>query len=388
MAEGGLNVRLRQASPIPLAVDLRCAQHEMLAIVGPSGSGKSTILRAIAGLTTATEGRVTCNGVTWLDTARHVALGPRQRRIGFVFQHYGLFPHLSAAANVMESLVDTPRTRRLERALDWLRRVHLDGLEHRLPAQLSGGQQQRVAVARALAREPNVLLLDEPFAAVDRATRERLYAELAELRRELEIPVILVTHDLDEAVMLADRMSVLYDGCTLQTGTPSEIMSRPSSAQVAQLVGLKNVFRAGVVDHAVERSQTVIEWRKHRLATPLQADLPPGTQVTWAIAQDQIELLDSAAVSAAERSNVLDGTVVQLLRIGNHAAVSVAINGNDRPPLHVSIPLRLAQLRKLDVGSAVKVTLIAEGIHLMPADDGRGKGATSRRMQPASELVT
>src|SRR5207237_7629343 len=123
------------------------------------------------------------------------------------------------------------------------------------------GQQQRVAVARALAREPKVLLLDEPFAAVDRATRERLYTELAELRRELSIPVILVTHDIDEALALSDRMTVLYRGRTLQTGVPFEVVSRPSSVQVAQLVGLKNVFRAGVLKHDHARRETLIEWR-------------------------------------------------------------------------------------------------------------------------------
>ncbi len=388
-SNAALEVSLRQHAPIALDVELRCAPHEMLALVGPSGSGKSTILRAIAGLAHAKAGRIFCNGACWFDASAGIALTPRERRVGFVFQHYGLFPHLSALGNVAESLAELPRGERARRARDWLARVHLDGLEERLPAQLSGGQQQRVAVARALAREPNVLLLDEPFAAVDRATRERLYEELAELRRELSIPVILVTHDLDEAVMLADRMSVLYQGSTLQGGTPYEVITRPNNSQVAQLVGLKNVFRAGVVSHSPERNCTIIEWRKHRLTAPLHTAFEPGSQVTWAISQGQLELLGPLAPGSETAENVLDGKVVKLVRLGNNAAVAVSIGGDDRPPLHVAVPLHAAQSQGLDIGTAVRVSLVAEGIHLMPAGDHEDAGrAAHRRMQPAVELVS
>jgi molybdate transport system ATP-binding protein len=389
VADHGLVVRLSQRAPIPLEVALTCAPHELLALVGPSGSGKSTVLRAIAGLSHAAAGYIECDGMRWFDSASGIALTARERRIGFVFQHYGLFPHLSAAANVMESLVELPRHERRARALDLLGRVHLDGLESRLPAQLSGGQQQRVAVARALARDPKVLLLDEPFAAVDRATRERLYAELAALRRELEIPVVLVTHDLNEAAVLADRMCALYQGRTLQTGTPHEIATRPESAQVAQLMGLKNVFRAGVIAHATGSDATLIEWRGHRLTAPLHAGFAPGSQVTWAISQGQLELLGRGHLPAGERPNIVHGTVLQLVRLGDNAAVTVAVGGAERPPLHVSVPLHVAHEHHIDAGVEVTVALIPRGIHLMPADDGAESGSgRQRRAQPASELVS
>jgi molybdate transport system ATP-binding protein len=375
---------LKQAAPIPLDVEIDCAPQELLALVGPSGSGKSTVLRVIAGLATPREGYVACGGVPWLDTRSGNALSPRERRVGFVFQHYGLFPHLSAAANVMESLVELPVPARRRRALDLLARVHLDGLENRLPGELSGGQQQRVAVARALAREPNVLLLDEPFAAVDRATRERLYTELAELKRELSIPVVLVTHDIDEALMLADRMSVLYQGRTLQSGVPFEVVTRPATVQVAQLVGLKNVFRAGVIGHDLERKETTIEWRRHRLRTGLQPQFAPGGQVTWAIAQGQIVLVDGAA----GEGNTLDGIVLQYLRLGNNAALTVAVGGADRPPLFLSVPLHVAREHGVEPGATVRISLLPESVHLMPADSGpEAEIGKHRRIQPASDVA-
>ena len=245
-------MELECAVPERYAVDatLACAPGETLALVGPSGSGKSTLLRCIAGLHRAAAGRIDCAGQTWLDTDAGIDRTPQQRSTGFVFQSYALFPHLSALENVVAAMSHRPAAGRAARARELLARVHLAGLESRMPAHLSGGQQQRVAVARALARDPQVLLLDEPFSAVDRVTRQRLDRELAELRRTLALPIVLVTHDLDEAALLADRMSILHRGRTLQTGTPLELMTRPVDALVARLVDMRNVFEARVIARA------------------------------------------------------------------------------------------------------------------------------------------
>ena len=368
MTECGLSVTIGQLAPIPLDVKLTCAAGEMLALVGPSGSGKSTILRAIAGLYRVTSGFISCNDATWLDTGSRINLDPQSRRIGFVVQNFALFPHLTALENIMESLAERPYPERERRARDLVARMHLAGLEQRRPGALSGGQQQRVAVARALAREPNVLLLDEPFGAVDRATRERLYRELAELRRELAIPVILVTHDFDEALLLADKMCILSQGKILQTGIPYEVMTRPDSVQVAHLVGLKNVFRAGVIEHFPEQNLTVIEWRGRRIGTRLQSEFPPAAQVTWTIPQGYVVLHGREQPSAGELENLVSGVVASLVRLGDNTVCSIYIDDPDRPPLFLSVPTHAALRDGIETGGEVTVSLLGEGIHLMPPD--------------------
>jgi molybdate transport system ATP-binding protein len=269
-------VELDQDAPIPLEPRFSCAPGEVLALVGPSGSGKSTILRAIAGTYRPKHGTITVAGETWFDSARGIHLPAHRRAVGMVFQSYGLFPHMTALGNVMAAMGHVEPGMRGARAQGLLDLVHLGGLEERRPAELSGGQQQRVAVARALAREPKVLLLDEPFSAVDKATRQRLYREIAELRRVLNMPVVLVTHDLDEAIMLADRMAVLYRGRTLQIGTPDEVTTRPVSAEVARLVDLRNLFEGTVAGHEPERARTLIDWAGRRIEAAARPDMRPA----------------------------------------------------------------------------------------------------------------
>jgi molybdate transport system ATP-binding protein len=238
MDERGLRVRLRQTGPIPLAVDFSCGDGELLALIGPSGSGKTTTLRAIAGLYRVRDGHVSCGGNVWLDSNQGIDVAPHRRRVGIVFQNYALFPHMTALRNVVVALGHRPIGERTRRARELLATVHLQGHEQRWPAELSGGEQQRVAVARALAREPTVLLLDEPFSAVDRRTRRKLHAELAELRQSVSIPIVLVTHDIAEAAGLADRMCVIDRGETLQTGRPAELLAAPANARVAAALDL------------------------------------------------------------------------------------------------------------------------------------------------------
>jgi molybdate transport system ATP-binding protein len=278
-----LSARLEQTAPIPLAADIDCASGELLALVGPSGSGKSTILRCLAGLHRPAAGHVRCADATWFDAARGIDVRPQERRVGFVFQHYALFPHLSALANVVQALGHLPPAERVARGRHWLARCNLDGFDDRRPAELSGGQQQRVALARALAREPQVLLLDEPFSAVDQVTRRKLLRQLIELRRSLAIPIVLVTHDLEEAALLADRMTVLHRGRTLQTAAPETMLAQPASALVARLTDQPNLFEGRVLQHLPAADTTLIEWLGRPLAASHQPAFAVGETVSWLV---------------------------------------------------------------------------------------------------------
>ena len=243
VSERRLSVSLKQSGPIPLDVEFGCGAGEVLAIFGPSGSGKTTILRAIAGLYQPDRASVQSNGATWTDTTTGTFVPPHKRAAGFVFQEYALFPHLTAEGNVATALGHLPRAARPGRARQLLRSVRLEDKAQRRPQELSGGERQRVALARALAREPAVLLLDEPFAAVDRDVRRSLQEEVTALRRTLDVPMILVTHDFDDVVRLATHVLLLEHGRGIACGPVTTLMSRPDLAWLREAVGLGDGLR-------------------------------------------------------------------------------------------------------------------------------------------------
>jgi len=364
-----LQLAVAQPAPIPIDAEMRCAAGELLALVGPSGSGKTTLLRMIAGLHRPASGRIACNGTTWVDVAAGTWVRPQQRRVGMVFQDYALFPHLTALQNLTIALRHLPVAERRRRAADLLALVHLTGLEDRRPGQLSGGQQQRVALARALVREPSVLLLDEPFAAVDQVTRRKLQSELAVLRRRLSIPIVLVTHDLQEAVALADRLVVLHRGRTLQAGTPAEVMLRPRTPLVARLVDQGNVFRGEVVEHGAKF--TLLRWGDRVLEARLDTGFPPGAPVAWMIPPAHIVMHRRDRESRGERENAIAGRVAELVTLGESSQVTMAVDGRPGEPLTFSISTHAAGRNGLAAGAELTVSLLAAGIHLMPPE-GQG----------------
>jgi molybdate transport system ATP-binding protein len=237
-----LMCNIKQLQPIPLEVDFSCPAGNVLAVVGPSGGGKTTLLRMIAGLSVPEQGSITLGEHIWFDSDHGLALSPQQRHLGYVPQHFGLFPLLSALDNILAGLDHLPKAQRHPKALSWLDKVGLGELSKRLPHQLSGGQKQRVAIARALAREPKVLLLDEPFSALDAQTRISLYDELFTLTAALTIPIVIVTHDIQEALLLADSMLLISEGKVLQQGAPAQIFNQPLNQLVARQMGQRNIL--------------------------------------------------------------------------------------------------------------------------------------------------
>lgn len=362
----GLVVSLSHDEPIPLAVGLECGAGELLALVGPSGSGKTTILRTLAGLFRPQQGEIRCGGEVWLAADR--CLTPQQRRVGYVFQDYALFPHLNARDNVALAVPAGNRSERRYAAEAWLERVHLAGLAARVPAELSGGQRQRVALARALAREPALLLLDEPFSAVDRSTRERLYEELSLLRRGLDMPIILVTHDLGEAQMLADRITVLHHGATLQSDRPERLMRRPHNAQVARLLGHRNVFVATVAAHLPEEGRTVLAWAGGEMMAGLRPELPVGSEVSWLVPTGYILLENQHRQSGGGRENFVTGVLTGCLTLGDTVQARLLPEQAPQTPLHIVCSAHDARHAGLVDGAAAVVSMHARDIHLMPAD--------------------
>jgi molybdate transport system ATP-binding protein len=267
----------------------------------------------------------------------------------------------------MQALSHLPAAERRARARGLLERTHLAGLEARRPAQLSGGQQQRVAVARALARDPSVLLLDEPFSAVDQVTREKLYEELAALRRGLNIPMVLVTHALNEAAMLSDRMSILHRGTTLHAGTPEEVMMRPATPLVARLVGLKNIFVAEVAGHDAARGVTHVRWHGHVLEARHAPQFAAGSRVAWSVPPSHLVLHRRDRPSRGEHENPVAGKINRCIALGDTTALSLAVAAGARADIHFSVPTHTAHRNGIAIGANASVSLLTEGIHLMPA---------------------
>ena len=265
-----------------LDIDLTVKPGEVLGVIGPNGSGKTTLLRALAGLTPISDGRISLGEQILDSTQPSMFVAPEQRPIGFVFQNYRLFPHLTVRDNVAFA----PRCRKAGRrqsrliADHWLQRLRLTGLADRKPAQLSGGQAQRVALARALAADPSLLLLDEPLAALDAKTKLEIRAELRRHLTEFPGATLLVTHDPLEAMVMTDRLVVIEDGHVVQHGDPASVARRPATQYVARLVGL-NLYH-GTLDAL---GHITLDNNAGTLVTthPVPDDGPPAGPVLVAI---------------------------------------------------------------------------------------------------------
>ena len=294
------------------------SDEPIVALVGPSGSGKTLTLQCIAGLIVPDSGRIVSAGRTLFDSSERINLRPQQRRIGYVFQGYALFPHMTVAQNVSYGLraprVGAANESRTDHTRDIVERLGLRALTSRYPAELSGGQQQRVALARALATDPDVLLLDEPFSALDAPLRRELSGELSQTLREWGKLALLVTHDLPEAYQIAD-MVVLYEhGSTTGAVSKNDLLWHPSSERIARLIGARNILRATIADSSGD--SIALDWRGGRLEAARSPSHPlharAGDQLAFFVRPEYVRLIrkNRPVTDGLRQTNLFHGEIV------------------------------------------------------------------------------
>jgi len=320
-------------------VSLQVAPGELLTILGPSGSGKTTLLKVVAGFETPDAGSVRIDGV------EITALPPARRDIGMVFQNYALFPHLTVERNVAFPLEmrNVGRGEIARRVVEALALVELAGYERRLPRQLSGGQQQRVALARAIVFNPRLLLLDEPFGALDRKLRETMQLEVRRLQRRLGLTTIFITHDQEEALVLSDRIAVMNKGTIQQIASTTEIYERPANDFVADFVGESNIFHGTVSEAGLV---TLDGGRKLRVSSGKSA----GAKVGVLMRPERF---------ASGGANAFSGTVIESVYLGTSFKLRLACEGGlellVRQPARGALPAP---------GARVAVGIDPEAIHV------------------------
>ena len=316
--------------------------RETVALVGPSGAGKTSILRAVAGLARPERGRIALDGRVLFDAAAKIDRPPEERRVGYVFQEYALFPHMTVQQNVAYAGG--------KRAAETIDRLGITALAGAYPGELSGGERQRVGLARALARDPGVLLLDEPMSALDTHTRASVRAELKRTLDHLDLPVLLVTHDFQDAAVLADRVGVLVDGRLLQVGSPGELIAAPADAFVASftganiLVGIARRAAGGLTEVTLEDGST--------LYSVDEAEGPASVAVyPWEISIAR-EPPDDSSLNHVRRP------ITSLVRVGNRARVQVG-------PLVGEVTTASVERLGLREGETVVASFKAAATHLV-----------------------
>jgi len=325
-------------------INLGIRRGEFVCFLGPSGCGKTTLLRIIAGLEVQTSGEIWQGG---RDISR---LPPAERDYGIVFQSYALFPNLNVADNVSYGLVNrrVPRAEAARRVTELVKLVGLPGSERKYPAQLSGGQQQRIALARALATEPGLLLLDEPLSALDAIVRVHLRQEIRSLQRKLGVTTVMVTHDQEEALSVADRIVVMNHGVIEQVGTPLEVYREPASPFVADFVGKVNVLPSRVLDGQLEIGTLRIPHEGED--RPVQVYLRPEDVLARPIAPGD--------------AHVFDARIDKIEFLGSHCHVHVTAQALQPHPLTVYLSLNFLSEQSLSEGSIVRLKLLPERLRV------------------------
>ncbi len=337
-------------------------------LFGPSGSGKSLTLQCVAGLVRPDRGRIVVDHRVLFDSTANIDLPPQLRRVGYVPQDYALFPHLAVARNIAFGLDGWPR-RQVQQTIDeMLALMGLSGMADRHPADLSGGEQQRVALARALVRRPEVLLLDEPFAALDGPVRTELRQQVRELQRRFGLPALFVTHDLSEASFIADRLAIFIKGRVHQIGLPNEVLMRPADLQVARAVGVKNILAGRVVEWAADH--LMVRVAAALLTTPAYP-FEAGASVNLCIRPERI-LFQRKDRPSRNPVNQLDCRIVAETSDGLNCTLFLDTESSLHPldgitDLQVDLPVYIYERLGLSRGQAWSVSIPPGAIHVIDA---------------------
>jgi molybdate transport system ATP-binding protein len=324
-------------------------------------------LRALAGLVVPKSGRIKLGEKVLFDHDAGINLPPQSREIGYVPQNFALFPHLNVADNIAYGLHTFSRSERHERVQTLLELMRLQAYADRMPGRISGGQQQRAALARALAREPELLLMDEPFGALDELLRSHLRSELRRVQSHYNIPLILVTHNLTEAYTLADRLAIIDDGRVIQFGPRDEVFRAPRSVAVAQLMGMTNLLTAKVVDR--EGLELLVSWHGHELRLLNNAQLEPGSSVQLGVRPEDVRIARRPVeVMASEGENLLQGVLLEDRPLGFDHTLVFRILGAVGPSRTLEARIPHPAMMRLDLrfDQAYTLAIHPKSLHLFP----------------------
>jgi molybdate transport system ATP-binding protein len=330
-------------------------ENELVVLFGPSGSGKTTLFKCISGITEPDEGKITVDNKVYFDNGPKINLPIQKRNLGYVFQNYTLFPHMNVRKNIECGLKGWEKEDREVRVMEVLNLIHIEELETRYPFQLSGGQKQRVALARALAPKPGILLLDEPFSALDMEIRTELADKIKTLQKMIGIPLLFITHNLEEAFLLADRILILHGGKVQQFGTPEEIFYHPANLHVAELVGMSNIFDGAYVEEAAEeREGAVLKSGDMRIKIKSRR-FKAGDKVSWGIHPENISIL-SPDSSSETQDNIYSAHVNNIINKGPTKRISLKLV-NHNVSLTAEVPAQYIDSLKLCAGGLCLVKL-------------------------------
>ena len=319
-----------QIEDFALDLSISVNSGESLVLFGPSGAGKSTILRAIAGLIEPTSGFISIGGDTVFDKNQKIWVPPYKRKIGYLTQQYHLFPHLSVFKNIAYGLSRNTKAASAALISDLLEKFQLSGLEHRYPWEISGGQQQRVALARALASSPRALLLDEPFASLDSELRRAILNEIRRILEFAKVPIIVVTHEREEAVAIGDEIQVIDSGHTLAKGEPINVLGHPGQERVASLIGVENLIPMNIIDTSTsEGTMTCVprELDGPRIEVPLGGGYESGYTTIGIRASDII--LAYYKIDNSSARNQIQGVVSEINT--NSPGYQITLNCSEIP---------------------------------------------------------